>query len=375
MTTAGYPLTKLIGWTAMQKMIETPVGGVKSLPVLDKILSQTVPLPGLTAEWLLTKNSRQSAPFNDNGADSRVMNQEGIELRSMKCLHVLNHIVHKSELLSALRDMENPGRQERAAQVIEYETREFKRKHDNQKITALCSALIKGNIYCDANGNILPSSSGAKRTVSMNLDYVGSNAKAYNSTLIGSETPGDWRTGGTSIAKSMALIRKWYRQVNGRDLRYGIFGADVPAMFANNDDAERWQQGSAAISEKFASGGIPDGFFAEGMIWLPGDQLGWQDSNGTYQYWLAADEVLFLPEPDRSWIEIQNGTEEVPNGDGQFVDAPDAIRGGLRTATGQYTMCYVPPRPPAKIEQFMGDNYMIAPKESTAPVLFNSSAS
>lgn len=370
----GHTLTQLIGWTAMQGMIETPVGGVQSVAPLDRILSQTVPLEGLTAEWIRVANSRQAAAFNDHGAESRAMDQEGIEQVSIKCMHVLNHITHKSEILSALRAFDNPSRQERASQVIEFQTREFKRKHDNQKVSALCSCLIENAVYLDANGNMLPSSSGAKRTVNFGGTYTGSSAIAYNTSIAGGTT-GDWRTTSTSIHYGMSLLQKWYGQVNGRQIRYGIYGADIPQMFADNDYAERWQQGSPKISEALSSGMIPDGFFADGVMWIPGNRLGYQDSAGTYQYWLAADEVLFLPEIDRSWIEVQNGTEEIPNGDGNFVDAPDAIRSGLRTATGAYTMAYIPPTPPAKIIQYMGDNYMFALKEATAPVLFNASAS
>lgn len=373
MATTGYTLNQLIGWTAMQGMIETPVGGVQSVEPLNRILAQTVPLEGLTAEWTMVENSRQTAAFNDHGAESRAMDQEGISTQSVKCMHVLNHITHKSELLSSLRDMNNPARQQRASQVIEYQTREFKRKHDNQKVTALCSALVANNIYTDASGNILPSSSGAKRTVSFGATYTGSAAIAYNTTIAG-DTTGDWRTATTPIAYGIGLLQKWYGQVNGRRLRYGIYGADVPTMFADNDYAERWQSGSAKISEALSSGTIPEGFFGDGIMWIPGNNLGYKDSGGTYRYWLADDEVLFLPEIDRSWIEVQNGTEELPAGTGTFDDAPEAVRSGLRTANGAYTMCHIPPTPPAKVIQYMGDNYMFALKEATAPVLFNASA-
>lgn len=376
----GYSLTQLIGFAAVQPMVKTPVGGVPNIAPFEKMLAQTRPVEGLSFQFDRTGNSRQVAPMNDEGAPAKRLQQEQIETVAGKTMLSLNEIVMKQEILQALRSFNDVNRQKRAAELVEFQFQEFRRKHDNQRIAALCSLLTLGNIYLDAGGNLLYSSSGAKRTISGGLNYVtgtstvtsGTGSLAYNYAFPNGVTGGDWSNAATDISKVFTGIQSLSLQNTGRPVRYCIFGANIPGYLASNTIAGRWQQGSSTISDQFSQGLVPNGFFDQNVQWIPGNMLSYKDASGSYRYWLDPNYILLLPEIDNSWFEVQEGTQEIAQTIGMFDDAPQAIQSGMATVQGQWGRCYIPPEPVAggaQLKQFMGDSYMHCVKDANSPML------
>ncbi len=354
----SYTLTQLIGQPAIQDIVESPMGGVPTNSIIDAMLKLTRPIEGDVAEWDIVANARTTAPINARGAAARKLGQLGISSMTMKCLSSFNEITFKQELLSRLRAFGKPEVQQKAAQVVDMQMKEFKRKHENTRVAVLTAMLTGGTVYFDSAGFLLPSSSGAALTVSFQIPAE----LAYNDSLFNSETLGDWSSASTDVPKGIAALQKYAYVQHGRPIKKIMYGSAIPGWFSVNNSVANWLHGSSTLGDKLSSGLIPEGFMYEGIEWVPGGHLFYIDESGTVQPWVGTDKIIALPDIDSSWFEIQEGTTVVPTSLGLFDDAPQAINGGLANVNGMYGYCKINDNPVA-VQAFMGDCWLPCPKD------------
>lgn len=353
----SYSLRQLIGYNAIMDIVTSPVGGVPTNLVIDRMMASTVPVAGDTAEWTVLANSRQTAPLNSPGNAARRIDQESISIRTEKCVTAFNEICHRQELIGALRQFDNPAAQTKASQVIDFQTQEFKRKHTNTRITSICSMLASGVIYVNVDGYILPSSSGAVRTIDFALP---AQLVAGVAALPDGSTFPDWDAAGSDIVKCLSQLQIRSYQLTGRPIKYAIYGSAVPGYLQKNTNLINLINANPTVQNSFAGGNIPTGFGNDQITWINGSNMFYIDSAGTARYWLAVDSVIFLPEVDRSWFRMVEGTTHVPTSFGMFDDAPAAVSGGVAAANGMFGYCKIDDNPLALIQR-MGDCFLPVP--------------
>lgn len=354
-------LSQMLGINTMLKYVETPFGGVDSSPLPSSLFTLRVPVQGQTARWNQTANTRNVAPTNMSGAPARAVGLQEIKQREATCISAFNEMTHKADTWRNLVSLDT-GLQDLGASWVDYQVREFNRLHDNLRISAVCSALFKGHIYTDANGDLLPTSS--SNFVDVDLQVPSTNIGAL-STLTALPSTASWATTSTDILGQLEGIRKLAQQYSGRPIRYIFYGVNILNYLALNTAISNILHSNTPLATAFAQNQIPTAFGMNGgdsrgggtgprVDWISAATLGFKDAGGTFRYWCGADQIVCIPEPDMGWYNLQEGTFMVP----RALTLPQNPGPDLfQEVRGRFSYCEIKTNPPG-VTQYMGDTFL-----------------
>ena len=346
-------LEQILGYEAMLGVVELVKSGLPTDGLLNRFLGMTRAVEGHQGSYYRVEGTRKTAHIVRYGAPSERRGLTGVSEVSVTLLHAFEHIMHKPVTLAQVQSMDNPTRQKLGQQEIDRQTGLFMQNFRNLRIAALCSALVKGKIYFDIDGNLLPSSSSAVVTVDFGipsgnqnqLDVFGSGA------ILGAS----WATDGTDILGDLTAIKKAAVKKSGYQLRYALYGEAVPEMLVSNTNIKNMVGGNPAMSDAFSKGEIPDGL--GGFTWIPAYQWFFEDNDGTLQDWWATDNVVFIPEPARDWFEILEGTYPVPTRLGGVARDGVAALSDVQEVTGAFSYATLNDDP-VTIKHLAGDTFL-----------------
>jgi len=341
-------IEQILGYKNLTGIMQSPTLGVPNVWP-EEFMSLTRDIEGDSADMIVVSASRQTAPSVNYGSASKRVAQETISGRSGKCIHSFFNITHKASTLVALRNMDDMNMQRKGQQVVDFQTQEARRKSDNLRISSVNSVMRYGAIYFDGNGNLLPSSSGAVLTVDMQVP-------ANNKNQLNSAIQASWATAGTDILLSMSNVKKAAVQNTGRPIKYAYYGSAIPGYLANNTAIKELMKSDAALTSSLRQNRIPTGFGIEGIEWRPLDVSYFVDADGTNREWFPSDYVVFMPEVDRSWYEMQQGSFLIPT---DLNPAPD-VNTALANLEAQYGMFSYAAllRDPVALIQYFGDTFL-----------------
>lgn len=308
---------------------------------------------GKLISWFEVDGRRETARLVQYGSPAKRRELQGVTERSATALHTFEkQPMNALELLRLI----NPATGEldpMGVSEVQRQTREFKALFSNLRIAAVQFALCKGVIHFDAEGNLLPSSSGAAVSVDFNIP---AGNKAQLDVFGGGDIiDASWATGSTKIIQHIKEIKKASLKKTGYAIKHAFYGSNIPSYLANNTEAKEYLVRNPQANQTFIdSGEVPAGL--GGLTWHPLDEAFYVDADGTVQPMIGDDEIAFVPEPSEDWYELIPGSYAVPT----TVDIAGDANSALSSLTEQYGMFSygkVTHDPPS-IEQYAGDTFL-----------------
>lgn len=341
------PIESILGIDQLTGIVADPMGGVPVPSLPAGFLTIRQPVESMTSFYNRVTNVRTVAQLTDPHAPAKPSTSPNAGKIPVTLAHSREYIMHGAELLQRLLVPGSLAVQNRAVQEVGRKTAELNRRFDNSRIATVVSALMSGYIYYDANGNLLPSSSGAGITVDFGVP-----ANNRNNTNIGA-----WDTTSTDVAGQIETERKRLNQLTGLTYSHVVYGANIPGYLGLNDAFKLYIQGAPALSQAFASRQIPANFVANGLTWWTGADKWYVDADGTTQNWVGANSIVLLPEPSSEWYEIQEGPYLVPEDLGSVYGTSEAAVGGFASVSGRFSYAIKSTNPPG-VQQFVGDTWL-----------------
>lgn len=358
-------LQTLLGRDNLTGVITDVAGGVPSDGLPPGLFGLTRPVVGNTASYFKVANTRRSARLTDYGSRARTRNKSGIEEVPVKLMHSLEMITHEPATLTNLMSPDEATQRLGEAEVGR-QTGEFARLFQNLRVSSVASTLANGQIYFDRDGEL----SGSTQTGGRDIDF---SVPAGNQTQVDALGDGDiidasWSTAGTDIIGQMIGLQTAAVKLSGQSVRHAIYGADVPGYLAANTALKDLVANNASLNTAAAAGRAAP---VLDLQWWNGAGLFFEDQNGTKTDWLLSDEIIFLPEPNRDWWEIIEGSLPISQNVGASASASEDLLGQVTLAQGLFSVAEISSGVPAGITQIAGDTFLPTLKNPNAIFIAN----
>lgn len=339
-------LESSLGYQTLTAAIASPKGGVPAHVIPPGFIDNVVPNDGGdTAKWNQYADTRVAAIVRDYGADALPRENTGFTERIMKCIHSVESTKHKVSTLEALRSFDNPAKQRRGEQLLAIETKQSRGRLNNLRLGQFFSIMRHGKIYVGANGNLLPTSTGAKVTIDCEIPAAN----------IGNARISEWDQAGTDILAQLAEVKLHGIKQSGLPIEECFYGKSIPGRILANTNAKELMKSNSTLTTALTSGVIPDNF---GGIkkWRPAHEAFMEDANGVQTEWFGGDYLSFCPAGSPEWIQTIEGSYSVPTQIAVSADAA-AAAGMFESVWGMFSYAYIKLNAPG-IEQVYGDTFL-----------------
>lgn len=300
---------------------------------------------GNSGRYTRTFGVRTLAPRSEYGAAARKRALLGVEVQDVKLVHMFEQIEMDPLMLQTLRAYDSYDVQKMGIDEVNRQQAEFRQRFDNARLSMIYSMLANGAIYYDANGDMLPSSSGAQVTV----DY---GVSANNQNQLNGIITASWANANTDIPGQLRALKNRALQLTGYPLKYAFYGKNVPSYLTQNNYVLDYLSRNVSHAQKFLDQAeLPDGLF--GYTWVPVYTAFYEDATGTKNSFFGDDKVVFTPEINADVYELLEGSYQVPSSFNAVSNMSSAL-GSLRTVHGQFSYA-VPIHNPPTAQMFFGD--------------------
>jgi len=351
-------LEQILGYVPLLEAIETVKKGIPN-PLPPAFSTSTRSVLGNTARWIVTTGTRQTATLSQYGAAARKRAQRSVGSQDVVLMHSFEEISFNPIVLQQLRNYSNYEVQSMGEEEVARQVGNFTELFANLRIAANMMMLVNGKLWFDGSGNLLPTSSGAIETISVNRSA--NNENQLNSLIT---TP--WSNTGANIPNDLRKLKLRAAQDTGYEPVYALYGSNVPGYIEQNDYVidylSRSPNWNSRVNE---SPDIPEGLF--GYKWVPMytsffDSTGAaaDDTTPTYQTIWDPDTIVFCPEPNKQWWEVIEGSYPIPTSINVQTDAEAALR-SLKEVFGMFGYSLVALNP-VSINTYMGDTFFPAIK-------------
>jgi hypothetical protein len=360
----GYGLQDILGWVALTKAVNAVKDGVPNpFPPWLFEVAENDRVIGNSTKFNRLYGARKSARLIRYGAVPRHRELQQEELADVKFLHAGEERILDPLVLAMLRDYNSYDNADKAKRLVANNVKTMGTLFGNARIVSVATALGLGSIYADANGNILPTSSGATDTYSLQIPSgnIGTVLDSSSVGIFGATGGGSWAVNSTDIPLQLRRLHEYAAQVHGYIPRVALYGKNVPSYMTQNDYVldylARYEPGR---KEWLKDNTIPDGLF--GITWVPVWTASYQNDTGTNKSLWGANTVTFIPgEEDRAafWSMFE-GSYEVPTTLNIQTDLMGAMN-SVKTVFGGFGYAITNPKPPS-ISLVMGDTWFPAIK-------------
>jgi hypothetical protein len=300
---------------------------------------------------VVVKGTRRTAQRTEYGSPAVRRAQLPIEAKEFKMLHSFHELQPFDWLLLEKLRSYTEYEQRGAAQEVTRQMEGFADLFENLEVASVLHAIVKGHIYFDANGNLLPTSSG--NTLDVNYGIPANNQNQLNGIIAAS-----WATAGTDIAGDIREIKKRALQETGYQLKYAFYGSNIPGYLYSNTQMKEFLVRTPDWQTKYSSTN-EIGMFLD-LIWVPIWMAFYEDSAGTVQDVAIADNVVFTPEPTVDWYEWMVGSYGVPKNFNPSMSAAAAL-GDIQEVYGRFAYA-VPDHNPPCVRPYAGNTWLPAIK-------------
>jgi len=360
-------LQEILGYENNTGIVQSVVSGVPADLLPPGFLTATRRIEGDKGSYKQVQGNRQLARSIHYGSPSIRREPIGITNVPFVAIHSVEHMYHEMTTLLALQRYDSPALQELGMQEIARQTREFGTYFSNLRISTVYSLLSNGACYFDSSGNLLPSSTGAdtSRTIdpSISSDHNGTGTTVVTGC---GGTFASWATTTNDIIGQIKAIKEQARKDTGYPIRHAFYGANVLGYLATNTAIQAMTQ-YTPMASTFAAGEVPNLF---GLQWHPFNEAFFVDSAGSTQDWCGANKIVFTPEPSPDWWEFIEGSYAVPSNVNVSNDANSAAAGSMNTSYGAFSYAH-PSLDPPGIKHVAGDTFFPALKVPDAIFIIN----
>lgn len=283
------------------------------------------PITGVNVQWETSSGNRQVAPVTNPYSASKGIQVQPRQRPQAVAIATRTNFATSMEMLTLLQH-EIPLIRDRAKREFMQNLADFKQYVENLKVAALHSMLGYGAVYIDKNGNVLPSATNAEVTVSSNQTY-GANAGSplTKTSYWPGESDiviGDWSSSSTNIPASLQAMDYGYVRTSNYKPKHILYGPAVAQYMYNNTQMSTfWSRQPEVNADFLRQNLIPQGML--GYQWWPMQDAYFVDQNGTIQPFLAANQIVILPEINNSWYEYFECSLPVPKTMSQPSQTPE----------------------------------------------------
>jgi len=344
--------------------VQQVVGGVPEDILPPGFLNTTDRFEGKTGEYTMYAGTRETARIVAYGAPARQRTMTGVKKVPVSLLHTFESLPADPTVLMQLQSEDSPVRQDMGRQTIARNLADFGARFRNLRVCSVYSIFRYGAIYFDANGNLLPNSTGAY--FSLDFQIPAGNKNQLDILGDGKIIDASWATAGTPIVTHVRKIRRAARIKTGYPIRHAFYGANVPGYLLGNTQIAALIAGTPSLSEAFANAPseIPQGLL--GLQWHPVDDAFFVagggttafggDATGTVQSWSPDDGIVLTPEPSPDWWGFAEGTYPVPTTT-DIVSGMEAALSSFAQVQGPFSFAKCTHNPPG-VEHFAGDTFL-----------------
>ena len=347
-------LQTILGVKQLTTTINNVAGGVPNrLP--PGFLTTTRPVEGDQATYMKIDNTRKTARQQSYGGPPKPADQVGRTEVPVKLIHSLEDQNHKPHTLLNLLD-DNGAKQAMGAAEVGRQTGEFARRFQNLRLGAIYSMLTLGLIYFDADGDLLPSSSGAV----ISIDF---SVPAANQNQAGGIIGTTWATDSVDIVGDVIALKEAALKATGLMPVHALYGANIPEYLFSNTVLNAMISRNASLNAVAAQGVVPP---ILGMQWWDMTGAFYEDADGTNRDFWGGDALVLIPEVSRDWYELLEGSLPVATALGNVGGEATDMLTDIELITGMFSLATVGQAAPATINQIAGDTFL--------PTLMNGAA-
>ena len=323
---AGTSIRSILGGRNLSGLIQSIKPGLSEDALPPQLFNQTARrVNGNQCSYYQVEGTRKTATLVQYGAASVKRTLSGVSEKSVIIPHFAENIEINPDDMENLED-ENGNVQELGEKEVMRRVEETNDILDNGRAAMVMSAICLGAIYYGAGGNLQASSSGAK--VSIDFGVPAGNKSQLNIDGSGNVIGASWATASTPFLKHAQNLRSKARKKNGYKPKHAVYGANILEYVTNNTTLKEYLVRNPRYNDAFANGEIADGFL--GFTWWPGYDAFFQDSTGTNQDLLGADQIAFFPDVDPTWYERVEGSKRVPKDAGVTAGISESLKNTMR---------------------------------------------
>lgn len=357
-------LEGVLGFTPLTTSLKLQTDGLPDL--FPPEFSQTDPgnrIIGDRAQYIRVNGQRKSAKFNVYGSPAIRHELMPVGNAAVRCLHSYESFPIDLVTLSKLQSFE-AFNQDEGADYVRYQFEAAAFRHKNAEVVALASTLRNFAIYFDTDYNLLPTSSGADTTKTVDFGVAATHKDQCNGCITN-----PWSLASTDIPGDIRNLQQFSRKETGFELTAALYGKNIPRYMTQNDAVQPYLSRSGDARDKFLmTGEIPSGLFGI-KDWIPVYQSFYENSAGTNVDLWDDDGITFLPnvaQPDKMrWYRRYEGSYPVPKSlDIQMSEM--AALNNYQTVYGVFAYAQ-PMNNPPQFEVYHGNTWLPAIVNEKAP--------
>ena len=324
-------------------------------PFGDEFMSNTEDVVGDSARYRLQFSQRKAAPANVYGSPAREFTLIDLGDATVKLVHNFLSVTLGGRqgpiLWNQLQSMDSYQRDE-ARGILRQQLEQFGKVFGNHRIWMLARMLRAGVCHYDANGEPLPSSSGAVTTVTNNVN-------ANNQNQLNGLITASFALASTNIPLFFSQLRKRSKRLSGLPIELAYYGENFPTYVSQNSFLAEYLSRHEQFRTPWVmenGGVIPNGMFGIPQ-WVDVSDAFYTDASGTNQDLWDGDAITFCPRPTTGeWHKLMLGTYWCPSSLQAFADGMSAMA-SLKPVQGMFSFAQVNMNPPGVVH-FAGDTAM-----------------
>ena len=360
-------IEEVLGYVPLMKAIrDVPSGVPRPLPAAFYETRAEDRVIGNKARTFRYSGTRRAARIAPYGAPPRQVSLLGRGVQDVFLLHTSEDINFRQEFLNQLLAWQQGSyqAQQTARQEILQQTRDFKSRFDTLRTACVHNTVSTGLLYFDAEGNLLPTSSGAATTIDQGVPAGNRNQlldSAGNAIITAS-----WASASTDIPSQVFGVVKRSWQLSGEPVKYAIYGQNIPGYIFNNDKAKVYFSYNPQMQRAYAQNTnyLPDGLFGIDK-WIPAALFFNEDSGGVIREPFPADNITFAPELKPDTYGVLEGSYLVPKSY-QPAGGIEGALGNLEMVYGMFQYARVNPIDLPNAQFVAGDTFLPWLKKPTA---------
>jgi hypothetical protein len=266
-------LQDILGWVALTKAVNAVKDGVPNPfpPYYFKVRPEDK-IVGDSVKFNRTYGTRETARTVRYGAGAREKPMQQEELAATKFLSFSEKRTFDPYQLQVLRDYETYDNSDKAKRIVANNIKTLGTLFGNARVVALATSLAYGKIWDDANGNLLPTSSGAANTYDhlITAGNIGTVLDAASAGIFGATGGGSWASNSVDIPLQLRRLTEWAALDHGYEPEEAMYGKNIPSYFVQNDFVLDYMARNNAMQTEWLKGrggSIPEGLFD--FRWIP----------------------------------------------------------------------------------------------------------
>lgn len=277
---------------------------------------------GDRGKWKRIYGTRTTAKLGAYGTEGRRVPLQSVSEQEFRCLYVGLQFQIDMLMLAKLMSFERYV-QDEGVDFVRYELEELSKRIANTSVVAKASMLRYGAIYWDADGNILPNSTGAVYT------YTAQVPSTNQGQLNGIITA-PWTLPNTDILSQLRQLQRQSKKDTGLRLSTAMHGLNMISYFQGNALMQGYLTRNPSWRDSLVDTGMVPDRFAGVDRWVNVGEAFFEDVNGVNQNLWDDDLIVFTPSlntPDKMdfWATME-GSLAVPRSFDVFGDPTAAMR-------------------------------------------------